>query len=328
MSLRTVFSRVALICLVGAIAAGTAASGDDERSERRPVPAKPSEPFPLDLAFSYRRDFSDYEKAAVSPDGSRVAYVVVTPMKCREDVWTLESGLPVIVRGARLHVIEVATRKAIALGAEGAASFAPTWSPDGTRLAFYSDEGGSLRAWIFDTGKGRSAPAADLRIKVHFLTTTLMPPTWSPDGRKLLVPALSATEVGADPRPSRAGVTTGPGRKRPGPSALVLTSGAEPAPPAKDRAETYSHYDSLADLTAIDVGESPSRVVLPARPPGWTEPGPAFARFSPSGRFLAYLSGARPGPSIGGVAQDVLDLGVVIVGEAQPLHAEEISRYY
>jgi hypothetical protein len=104
--------------------------------------------------------------------------------------------------------------------------------------------------------------------------------------------------------------------------------GAEPAPPAKDRSETYSHYDSLADLTAIDVVGAPSRVVLSARPPGWKGPGPAFARYSPSGQFLAYVIGARPGPSIGGVAQDVLNLGVVKVGETEPLHAEEISRYY
>jgi hypothetical protein len=99
------------------------------------------------------------------------------------------------------------------------------------------------------------------------------------------VPALPAAEVGADPRPPRAGVATGPGGKRPG--ALVLTSGDEPASPAKDRAETYSHYDSLADLTALDVGGAPSRVVIPARPPGWQGPGPAFARYSPSARFLA-----------------------------------------
>ena len=256
MPLRTVLTRVALICLLGAIGAGTAASGDDERSGRRPGPARPSEPFPLDLAFS-RRDFSDFEKAAVSPDGSRVAYAVVTPTKRREDVWTLESGLPAVFRGARLHVAEVATRKAIALGAEGATSFAPAWSPDGTKLAYYSDEGGSLRAWIFDTGKGTSAPAADLRVKVHYHMTTVMPPTWSPDGRKLLVPALPAAEVGADPRPHGAAVETGPGRKRPGPDALVLTSGDEPAPPPKDRAETYSYYDSLVDLTAIDVGGAP-----------------------------------------------------------------------
>ena len=318
MPLRTVLSRVALICLLGATGAGTAASGDDERSGRRPGPAKPSEPFPLDLAFS-RRDFSYFEKAAVSPDGSRFAYAVVTPTKRREDVWTLESGLPAIFRGARLHVAEVATRKAIALGAEGATSFAPAWSPDGTRLAYYSDDGGSLRAWTFDTGKGTSAPAADLGVKVHYHMTTVMPPTWSPDGRKLLVP-VPAAEVGADPRRLGAAVATGPERKRPGPGALVLTSGDEPAPPLKDRDEKYRYYDSLVDLTAVDVGGAPSRIVLPARPPGWKGSGPVFARYSPSGRFLAYVSGVRPGPAIGGVAQNVLDLGVVEVGETQPLH--------
>ena len=328
MLLRTALTRVALICLLGAIGAGTVASGDDERPGRRPGPAKPSEPFPLDLAFSYRRDFSDFEKAAVSPDGSRFSYAVVTPTKRREDVWTLESGLPAVFRGARLHVVEVATKKDWVLGVGGATSFAPAWSPDGTRLAYYSDEGGSLRAWIFDAGKGTSATAADLRVKVHYHMATVMPPTWSPDGRKLLVPVLQAAEVGADPKRLGAVVATGPERKRPGPVALVLTSGDEPAPPPKDRDEKNRYYDSLVDLTAIDVGGAPLRVVLPARPPGRKGPGPVFARYSPSGRFLAYVSGMRPGPSIGGVAENVLDLGVVKVGEAQPLHAEEISRCY
>jgi dipeptidyl aminopeptidase/acylaminoacyl peptidase len=318
---------VALICLLGVIGAGTALSAEDDRSGQRPGPAKLSEPIPLDLEFS-RRDFSVFEKAAVSPDGSRVAYAVVTPMKHREDVWTLESGLPVCFRGVRLHVAEVATRKAIALGVEGATSFAPSWSPDGTNLAYYSDQGGSLRAWIFDTGTGTSALAADLRIKVHYHMTTAMLPTWSPDGRKLLVPALPAAEVGADPRPPGGKVTSGPGRKRP--AALVLTSGDEPAAAPKDRSETFSYYDSRVDITAIDVGGGPApvRLVLPVRPSGWKGPGPGFARYSPSGRFLAYVSGVRPGRSSGGVAQDVLDLGVVAVGATQPLHAEEISRVY
>ncbi len=318
-------SLVGLLSLVGWCALATGAEeppGGPKATSRRP------EPFPLDLAFSRRKDFSDFEKAAVSPDGSRFAYVVVTPGKWRQDVWTLESGLPVVFRGARVHVTEVATKHTKALGAEGSTSFAPVWSPDGTKLAYDSDEGGTLRAWIFDTVKGTSAPAADVRVKVHIYTTTVMPPTWSPDGRELLVGALPSSEIGADPRPPRAGITTGPGRRRPGPDALVLTSGDEPAPPEKDRAETFSHYDSLVDLTAIDIGGKTSRVLLPAHPPGWKGTGPAFARYSPSGRYLAYVSGLRPGPSVGGVVQDVLDLGVVKVGETQPQHAEEISRYY
>ncbi|MHC5544395.1 hypothetical protein ACYOEI_39705, partial [Singulisphaera rosea] len=81
MRLRTILAHVALTCLLGA----TVASGNEER----PGTTKPSAPIPLDVAFT-RRDFSYLEKAAVSPDGSRVAYAVVTPMKRREDVWTLE----------------------------------------------------------------------------------------------------------------------------------------------------------------------------------------------------------------------------------------------
>jgi hypothetical protein len=92
MPLRNFLARAALICLLGATGAATAASGDDQQSGRRPGPARPPEPFPLDLAFS-RRDLFYNEKAAVSPDGSRVAYVVVTPMKSRDDLWTLASGL-------------------------------------------------------------------------------------------------------------------------------------------------------------------------------------------------------------------------------------------
>jgi len=226
---------------------------DDDRAGKSPAPARPAEPFPLDLAFSRRRSFSDFERAAVSPSGGHFAYVVVAPRKRRGDVWTLPSGLPVIFLGARLRLAEIATGKSVPLGADDATSFSPAWSPDGTRLAYYSDEGGSLRAWVFDTAKGKAAPAADLRIKVHLYTTTVMPPTWSPDGRQLLVPALPANEAHADPRPPRGMPTTGKGRPGPGTGALVLSSGAEPAPPAEARVETFSHFDSVVDLTAIDI---------------------------------------------------------------------------
>lgn len=319
MPVRIVLGCAALIGLLGGIGAGTAASGDDGR-------AGPSEPYPLDLAFT-RRDFSSFEKAAVSPDGSRVAYSVATPMTWREDVWTLKSGLPVIFRGTRLHVAEVGSKKAIVLGAEGSASFAPVWSPDSHRLAYYSDEGGSLRAWIFDVAKGTSAPAADLRIKFHYHLATVMPPTWNPDGRTLLVPALPTDEVGADPRPYGGGFPNGSAGKRP--EILVLASGDEPAPPPGDPTQTYTHYDSRVDMTAIDVGEGRSHIVLPASPQGAQAPGPAFARYSPAGRFLAYASSMRPGSSAAGdLPQDVLDVGVLRVGDTRPLHAETISRVY
>jgi dipeptidyl aminopeptidase/acylaminoacyl peptidase len=276
---RTILHRVIVICLVGTGGLSTARSadsGDDERAGPRTGPATPVDPFPLDLAFSRRRTFSDYEKAAISPDGAHVAYGVVTPMKHRQDQWTLRSGLPIIFLGTRLHVTTIATGKSIALGASGTTSFAPAWSPDGTKLAYYSDQGDALRVWIFDVAKASAAPAANVRIKVHLYSTTAMPPTWSPDGRQLLVPALPVDDADADPRPPRARATTATGHKRAGPGVLVLASGAEPAPPAATRTETFSHYDSVVDLTAIDIADGTARVLLPAKMHG--RAGPAFAR--------------------------------------------------
>ena len=286
--------------------------------------ATAAEPFPLDLAFSRRRPFTDIEKAAINPSGSHVAYGVVTPTRHRQDLWTLPSGLPVYYLGARLQVVEVASGKSVPMGSEGSTSFAPAWSPDGSKLAFYSDEGGSLRAWVFDLARGTAAPASDLRIKVHLYSTTAMPPAWSPDGRHLLVPVLPADEARADPRPTRGSATTGKGRPDPGSGVFVLTSGAEPAPPAEERVKTFSSFDSVADMTAIDTRDGTAVVLLPAKPAGRS--GPAFARYSPTGRYLVYVSCMRPGPTP--EAEDVLDLGVVKVGEAEPAFVEQIGRYY
>ena len=117
------------------VAAGARAAG-------APGPVRPAEPFPLDLAFNRLRPFSDIERAAISPTGRHVAYGVVAPRVRRQDIWTLPSGLPVYYLGARLRVVEVATGKTTVLGSEDATTFAPAWAPDGSKLAYYSDEGG------------------------------------------------------------------------------------------------------------------------------------------------------------------------------------------
>jgi dipeptidyl aminopeptidase/acylaminoacyl peptidase len=324
---------VAVLCvLLGAIVVCLAEAGgpssarsplslDDEPLAGRPAVDRS---FPLDLAFSRRRPFTAYEKAAVSPTGKYIAYGVITPAKRRDDVWTLPSGLPIAFIGARVHLAEVASDKSVPLGSEGTTSFAPAWSPDGTKLAYYSDEGGSLRAWVYDVALGKATVAADMRVKVHLYTTTVMPPTWSPDGRQLLVPGLPADEAHVDPRPPRGRPVTGKGHPRPGTGVLVFQSGAEPAAPAAVRTEVFDTYASQVDLTAIDIRDGRTRLLLPSKLPGRS--GPAFARYSPSGRFLAYISRARPAPTP--VADEVLDVGVVKVGETEPLFVEQVSHLY
>jgi dipeptidyl aminopeptidase/acylaminoacyl peptidase len=281
-------------------------------------------PFPLELAFSRRGTFADYEKAAISPAGKHLAYGVRTPCKRRNDVSTLASGLPTYMAGTRLNLTDLSSGKTIALGADGSTSFSPAWSPDGTKLAYYSDEGGVLRPWIFDVLRSKGAAAAEVRVKAHLYSTVAMPPTWSPDGRYLLVPALPADETGADPRPPFGMPTDGKQSHPLGTDVLVLASGAEPAPPASIAPRTFSRYGAVADITAIDIRDGTSRVVLPAKPAGRS--GPAFARYSPSGRFLAYVSHFRPGPTP--QAEDVIDLGVIKAAGTEPLFVEEITGVY
>jgi Tol biopolymer transport system component len=61
---------------------------------------------------------------------------------------------------------------------EGARHRGPAWSPDGGRIAFYSDRGGSYELWtIRPDGSGLTQVTAD--------TSQPSFPVWSPDGRRI-----------------------------------------------------------------------------------------------------------------------------------------------
>jgi Tol biopolymer transport system component len=55
----------------------------------------------------------------------------------------------------------------------------PRWSPDGTRIAFYSNRGGSYEIWTLRADGGELERAADLRGRQAYH------PIWSPDGHRL-----------------------------------------------------------------------------------------------------------------------------------------------
>lgn len=317
---------ILLLALLGQVPVAAAVADED-----RPSPAR--HPFPLDLAFGARTIYA-YEKAAVSPSGAHLAYGVTTPARHPDDVLTLASGLPVMMHGVRLHVVRLDSGRDLALGHDGASSFGPAWSPDGRKLAYYSDQGGRLRLWILDVATGDAHPAADVRIKVyHYGTPLVMPPTWSPDGQSVLVPALPGDEANADPRPA---IGAGQARESSGKQAndtpvgvRVLTSDSASHPSSAQPREVGDHFDSGVDVTTITVpdagGPGTARVVLPANVRGGHEPA-AMACFSPSGRILAYVSRLRRAAGL--KAEFVADLGVLAAGRTEPLHVEVVAPTY
>jgi dipeptidyl aminopeptidase/acylaminoacyl peptidase len=295
-----------------------------ELNQGRPTGARAGEgtPFPLDLAFSYRQ-LATFDKPAISPSGSHLAYSVRTPSKAPADLWTLQSGLLVELIGTKLHVAEVVTGKSNEIGAPGSTTFSPAWSPDGKMLAYYSDEGGLIRVWILEVSSGRSTPAANVRLKVQAYTgPVVMPPTWSPDSRKLLVPALPEDERHADPRPAKGRDTAPQGATKP--RVTVFTSGAESVSQVVHEPERPFASDATCDLTEVNIETGAVRIVLPSKRPGRTAP--AFARYSPSGRHVAYLSAIRLRRT---PAEDnVLDLGVIELDHQVPLYEAQLARMY
>jgi Tol biopolymer transport system component len=76
---------------------------------------------------------------AISPDGTRLAYTqAVTPTN------------------GEIYVLNLTTKVSKRLTYSGGGDFGPTWSPDGTKLAFASDRSGTLQIWTMNSATGGS----------------------------------------------------------------------------------------------------------------------------------------------------------------------------
>ena len=67
---------------------------------------------------------------------------------------------------------------------------APAMSPDGSRIAFVSDRGGTPQVWLFDMSESAPTQLTDFR------DALLVNPTWSADGKRLLVTVRGSAEPG------------------------------------------------------------------------------------------------------------------------------------
>ena len=97
---------------------------------------------------------------AISPDGRRIAFHDSLP---REELFV--AGID----GSGLKQ----------LTDDGFKDRVPVWSPDGRRLLFYSNRGGSYEAWLIDADGGEPE-----RVLPPGLDPVIVP-VWSPDGRKV-----------------------------------------------------------------------------------------------------------------------------------------------
>ena len=166
----------------------------------------------------------------VSPDGTRIA--VTRLMQGNDDVWILEGG-----RSSRLTF-------------DPASDSSGVWSPDGSRMAFYSTRTGVFGTFL----KLTSGVGADEQlIQSNELAIAT---SWSPDGRFLLyfqrnlesqadLWVWPVTKTAADdansPRPAPFGRAPKAPRRRPRlPGGAATTSSAAPCLPASKHLATRS----------------------------------------------------------------------------------------
>jgi dipeptidyl aminopeptidase/acylaminoacyl peptidase len=248
----------------------------------------------------------------LSPDGRWVAYTVSTP--------SLQDNRNV----SRIWVAEVATGRSRQLTGGPGSDRQPRWSPDGKTLAFIATREGGAQVWLLPIGGG------DAR-KLSSLADGASDPVWLPDGSGLLVvsdikwPAEQEIDRRNGPFPTEARIWSGllwrhwddvrVGKRQHLFRVDVATGSVTDLTPVDHDVPAIAtggdgdvavspdgqviavalHGDSVvADNTNVDV-----YLIGPAgaslRPITSNRGADNTPRFSPDGRWLAYLSMERAG---------------------------------
>jgi dipeptidyl aminopeptidase/acylaminoacyl peptidase len=254
----------------------------------------------------------------LAPDGTRVAFVLTTfdsgANSKNEDVWMVDTrgGAP-----QRLTTHEKSDRW-------------PSWSPDGSRLAFVSSRKGTPQIYVLPLSGGEAHRVTDLKGGVAGR------PVWSRDGKLLAFPSpaypkcrdeacnrakeeaqersktkgrlyddlpVRLWDEWRDPRRSHLFVVDAEGRTPP----RDLTPGDRDVPPldltgpadydfspdgreiAFTRVDEPPAWSTNSEVYVVPVaGGKPRRITTnPAND--------SYPRYSPDGRYLAFLAMARPG---------------------------------
>ncbi len=259
------------------------------------------------------RFLKDVEPVSMSPDGRWVAYTVEDRRaKLPEDSahrYRTASGTPSYLVGSVVYVRRLdrrddASGNGTALTALPVNSWGAAWSPDGSRLAFLSDEGGTLAVWTWDPASGERHSVSHVALKIS--PGTLL--HWMSDGRALLVPAQPAADTAAAPGgagsgaiPCAAGASVGSRL-----TVRVYRSPVDTTPSDTAAGDLPVAASARVDLVQLDMATGQARR-LTSGPITWAEP-------SPRGDQVAYLvlrHGPRP---TGAQYQSYSDLVVMSAG--------------
>lgn len=158
------------------------------------------EPNPLPIEESLAiRTLAIMTRVVISPDGSKAAYTVNGASRSAEAIgnreqWTTREGVPPFLSDAEIRVVDVASGKTIHRLQGTGTHWAPSWSPDGKEVAYFSTRGGSVQVWTLNVASGaarRISPAV-IRTNEGFERAI-----WTGNGQELLVKVARENSVPA-----------------------------------------------------------------------------------------------------------------------------------
>jgi len=281
----------AALCFTGGDRSGAQSAAPDRRPAQ--LGPEPQGALPFDLAFDVR-EFLWSSTLSVSRDGRRIAYVIRRPPgNVNLSARFQPNGTPSFVVGGKVYVTDRGTAPGRTKEVcPGGSCWAPSLSPNGEALAFYSDKDGTPQLWLFDVAAERVRKVSPVRIKAKLWTGD--EPQWSPDGRLVYVPTAPDTGDGAWlPAPDTASTT----RKADAnvPAVSVLRGGSEEVKPTETGTstprQTFLYRENNAAITSVDVRTGATRLLVSATAPQR----PSVLRLSASGRWVSYLSVFKEG---------------------------------
>jgi dipeptidyl aminopeptidase/acylaminoacyl peptidase len=282
------------------------------------VAQQKSSPLPTDLLPKGR---ALVPPMALSSDAQWVAYTVQDLIKRQTDlderyIAFTRSGTPTTALGCNVWITNTRTGEARNLTQSMGNNWGPSWSPNGSQLAFYSDRSGKPQLWIWNKSDSFLRSLSDAA--VHQWSSYFDTPVWTPDSSRIVVKLLPErltveqaanltvlARESSDKDARFAGSTATVFQFSPSPVASNPQDQGEPKPQPSSNSNIF-----LGDLAVVDV--STGRLDRVAR--GFR---PCWYAVSPDGANLAFVT--SEGSLAGQLSRKQFDVVVVSLNAGSAL---------